>query len=226
MTATEPHPTPPHLTTFVAMHRGMRRDARRLVDRIERGTTAAQAPALATWWADVHRTIVHHHLAEDEVVWPHLLDRHPAFAAPAGALEADHQELDRTLDALDLQLRRLADGTITDDRAAVAARRAETLLVDHLDREEDAAFGLLGSWTPEQYAAMERRIMDRARLRDAAFGLPWLLDGLDAEATATIVDGLPIAFRALVRLRWQDRYQRRLAFTGLADPVGGGAAAA
>ena len=85
------------LTGFMAIHDAMRRDARRLVacsERQDRAVAATTGEQLLDWWRRVETAIVHHHQAEDEVVWPDLVARRPAFGERRPELEVDHHALD------------------------------------------------------------------------------------------------------------------------------------
>src|SRR4051794_16446563 len=94
---------PDFLTGFMAIHDAMRRDAIRLVAASERhpvSVPAATGARFGAWWSRVETAIVHHHQAEDGVVWPDLVARRPAFAAHLAELEADHHELDGAMAAV------------------------------------------------------------------------------------------------------------------------------
>src|SRR4051794_10643349 len=148
MLTTATRAVPHFLDGFAAMHAAMRRDAARLPGAIAAADEEA-LEALATWFRWFRSTLVHHHEREDEIVWPALLERDPTFGFELETLAEDHAELDRALAEVEAALG--GDG----DAGASAAHLA-TVLVDHLAREEAAAFPRLAScFAPEEWEAVE-----------------------------------------------------------------------
>ena len=177
---------PEFLTGFMAIHDAMRRDADRLValsEQLRSPASAALGSALVAWWSRVEGAIVHHHEAEDGIVWPDLVVRRPEFADRRAELEVDHHALDEAMLAVRRALIAMAGGhdeVVSRHEALTGFAR---LLDDHLRREEAAAFPLLAvAVTPEEYAALERRLGDGSSLGRIAFELPWVLDERDPPA--------------------------------------------
>ena len=67
--------------------------------------------------------------------------------------------------------------------------------------------------TAAEYAEVERQIGDGTPLGDVAFELPWVLDGLDPAAAATVLRMVPAPVRLLHRVVLRRRYER------LAEPI-------
>ena len=205
----------PFLNGFAAIHDAMRRDAERLPRAVAAVQLADQAMALAGWFGRYRVAIEHHHHREDEVVWPDLTARDPGFAEALDQLEADHHELDRAMDHVDAELARLAAGDLSHRAAAVeAVDEFATVLHDHLEREESAAFErIAAAYTEEEYADLEERLNEDATLTELAFVAPWIADELDAQVLADLLQRLPIPLRLALRFVFTPRYRR------LAAPV-------
>jgi hemerythrin-like domain-containing protein len=206
-----PSDLPEFLEGFAIVHRAMRRDVDRLPRAIDRAVSTEGAAAIERWFAKFEREVEHHHHREDEVVWPMLLERAPEFGDHLGQLEDDHHVLDEAMARARAAMRALAAGpdvaTLAEaDTAAVALRDH---LHDHLDREEAAAFPLLaGTFTPEAYAELERRLFKATPKRLIAFELPFAMDGLPGDLGAEKLAELPLLIRVLTRLVWQPAYAR------------------
>jgi hemerythrin-like domain-containing protein len=81
----------------------------------------------------------HHHVGEDDLLWPKLLDRVPDDVAPVVRLmEAQHQAIAAELEVAQAALGpwRAAAGETVRDRLAGALERMHPLLVEHLGAEE------------------------------------------------------------------------------------------
>ena len=168
--------------------------------------------ALARWFAMVRQIIEHHHHLEDDELWPDLERRLPGFLAGTTELAADHVRLDEAMDAVTAgldQLTTTTDDDAVDEAVASAADLAE-LIVDHLDREERSVIGpITAAYTAEEYERFEKSAAKGTPLRLFAFGLPWLLDGVDDATRRNVLAPMPAAARLLFRpFRW---WYRRIA---------------
>src|SRR4051794_26540380 len=174
-TTTQNHTRPSFLDGFAAMHAAMRRDANRLPRAAAAVRTPADAAALGRWYELFRQTIEHHHEREDDLIWPELLRRDPSFEVEHAGLVDDHHDLDTALAAVTTALADRASGVVaTNDAAAASAAALGELLVDHLAREEDAAFGRIANeFTAEEWAALERRMLKGTSLSSLAFQIPW-----------------------------------------------------
>lgn len=205
------HELPDFLVPFSGMHRAMRRDAARLGRVLGRGDAVDSGLPLLRWWTRFERVIVHHHEREDEVIWPELVRRSPEFADARTVLTEDHARLDQAMHqvavALTLLARPVDDSALS--RSADAACRFVQVLGEHLDREERAAFPLLGRcFTEAEYVELEDRIQQGSPLRDAVFELPWVLDGAPADVRAAVDEKVPAPMQLVNRLWWTPVYRR------------------
>jgi iron-sulfur cluster repair protein YtfE (RIC family) len=198
---TENSALPAFLDGFAAMHTAMRRDAARLgpaAERVARG--ARPAEPLRRWWTRYCAAIVQHHEKEDEVLWPDLERRAPSFVFDRAQLVEDHHRLDEAMAAVDHAF------TADWHDAPAAVETFDAVLVDHLAREQACAFPLIAAhYSEAEYAVFEKQFAKGTRLRDAAFSLPWVLDGTGPEFRRRVDAVLPAPMRVLARW-WERRY--------------------
>lgn len=222
MTTTHPVPStdttvPRMLEAFAAMHAAMRRDVEVLPGAIATAD-GHRARALVRWYDRFRHTLETHHAREDSTVWPMLSERSASFAAHLQALTDDHEALDVALADVTDALRALADQGVEADRATAveAATTLRTVLVEHLDREEDAAFAeLVRCVTEDEYAAIEMRMAKETPLPALAFEAPWMLSAASAEGRAHILANAPAVLGLLNRWLFEPRYDRLRRAAGL-----------
>jgi hypothetical protein len=210
MTTTMDHTTlPAFLEGFAAMHDAMRRDADRLPRAAAGVRTKADAVALGRWYARFRATIEHHHEREDAVVWPELGRRDPSFEDAQPELLEDHHRLDLALEAMTAGLADRSSGrTNTNDAMVAAATSLGELLVDHLAREEAAAFPRIAvEFSSAEYEAIERQLLKGMTLASLAFEVPWVLEGMDTARFESMRSEAPIVIRVLHRLVFRRRYE-------------------
>ena len=216
-TPTDDIAVPEMLEGFASMHAAMRRDAARLPDAVAVADPAG-ASALVAWYARFRHTIELHHRREDDTVWPVLAERSPSFTAARPALEEDHHTLDVALAATTAALASMAARPTAQTRADAAQAAADLgrILVEHLAREEDAAFAeLVRVVSPEEYDAMESAMLARTPLRALAFEAPWALTTLAPGARDRKLAGAPAPLRLLYRWSFLPRYQRLVQRAGM-----------
>jgi hypothetical protein len=83
----------PDLTAFVVLHRTMRTDARRFADavaRVDELDRTARVPVLARWYGGFQAELHDHHVIEDDIFLPALVDRVPAAAELVSRVDVDH----------------------------------------------------------------------------------------------------------------------------------------
>ncbi|ONI70833.1 hypothetical protein ALI144C_50495 [Actinosynnema sp. ALI-1.44] len=197
---------PVHIHGFALMHVAMRRDARRIATAAP-NVTRANAGPVRTWFDQLRDVIEWHHRTEDDVLFPALRDRVADFAAKEKELAHDHTELDQSMADVSTALR--------GDLGAVpeAARKFETILLDHLAVEEPIVFPVfVDDLTRQQYLDIENQVMRSAGPGMRAFLFPWLFDGVDkrtADAAAAVSIPPPVRLIGNTVLTW--RYERLLA---------------
>src|SRR5687768_16947968 len=110
MGSTELIPISEHSRVLMAMHKAMRADSQRLsaaAVALPDGDTAAAA-ALGRAFAAIVGLIHDHHVTEDDVMYPFLLDRVRTFEHDAIRLENDHVDLDAAMARINARFRLLA----------------------------------------------------------------------------------------------------------------------
>jgi hypothetical protein len=217
-TATQPD----HLAAVAAGHRAFRRDTARFVralGQLDPRDDDAIA-ALQAWFFAAIAALHHHHTIEDDIMWPALRERSPAFAASDPVMRTEHEALDAAMTAAAAAVSRLTAAPA--ERRETARRDAEAqvvrmraILVEHLADEETTALPLLSeAFTVEEHRALAARVHDLYTPRELAFGLCWYLDAATPRERAAIVSSLPRPVRLLQRLVLQRRYERLSAVLG------------
>ena len=195
---------PTMLASYALVHDAMTRDTGRLVHTLDQPETHIDHRLLGRWFGRFAAEIVHHHQREDDIVFPALAQRCPGFAADAALLDGEHHELDKAMSAVATAL---ADPRRTD--AAEAAARLATVLVAHVEREEDATFARLAEhFSEEEYGAIEQQLMRATPLRLLSFEAPWVLEHLNADQRRAHLARVPGPLRLLYRLRFAPAYRR------------------
>jgi iron-sulfur cluster repair protein YtfE (RIC family) len=198
----------PRLAAYAAIHDAMVRDAGRLARAVATAPLEA-GPALNRWWDLYEANIEHHHVREDEVVFPLVAEHDPAFTS--GELMADHAVLDLHMGLVRGSLQELVTG-----RRELALVRTDLVrqvgafaqhLDDHLGREEHVVFPVVTDRVDEDdWADAEKAINDGTSMGELAFTLPWILD--DADPALIAHAEIPFLLRALDGLLWERRYRR------------------
>ena len=216
------------MVPMYVMHHAFRRDLRDFTAATA-ATPIEDRPewrALASRWEFFGMVLHKHHIAEDEEIWPLLLQRVDSAGDSQGritleSMEAEHAEIDPLLAACGEGFARLA-GTAVDEvdaagahdaRAALEIRLVATRerLDRHLGHEERDAIALIQRYfTAADWHAVDERIQRAYTLRESLAVLPWVLHELPAEARErllTIPGGT--AMRAAWRMLLRPRFERR-----------------
>ena len=199
------------LTVMLAAHEALRRDLTGLAHAAAgagRGDPARRQ-AVQRGWAVFQRQLHIHHTAEDELIWPVLRERLAASEAARsvlGAMEAEHQQIDPLLAAVD-QAMSGPDGdhgTLGDTVDVLTMA-----LHGHLAHEERDALPLIGTaLTAAEWRQVGRRIGLR-NLRRAPEMFAWMLDGAEPAQARAAEGTLPPPARVLYRAVWRPRFERR-----------------
>ncbi|GAB3831155.1 hemerythrin domain-containing protein [Kribbella italica] len=132
--------TKPDTQTMVVVHRVFRREFDLLPDLIDgvRAGDTERAAVLAEHLTDVVAALHHHHQAEDDLVWPLLLERATLHVDLVHRMEAQHTALGAALDRIEKltpQWRRGAS-LVEGRELAAAVREASAILREHMGEEE------------------------------------------------------------------------------------------
>jgi len=195
------------LTIMLAAHDAFRRDLTRLarVAAAANLSDPARRQSVAAGWELFKHQLHLHHTAEDELIWPVLRPRlahSPAAQDTLDAMEAEHEQIDPLLAAVDAQF---AGG----DRAADVIDALTSALTGHLAHEERDGLPLIGvALTAAQWRGVGRKIAGKNGLSNGSEMFAWMLDGADREHTAATLGQLPPPLRVLYRAVWKPRYAR------------------
>jgi hemerythrin-like domain-containing protein len=207
----------PDLRASYLEHRAMRVDAARLTELV-----AAAAPAdtgrltgIAAWYTHYERAVHDHHLAEEAVVYPALLERDPSFAIADAELEGQHRVLADRLTVARESLHGLAGASggpgweRERDDALAATRALREILTTHLAHEEDVAFSRYRrTFTATEFAALGATAGKLVGARAVVFAGPWLLDHAGPAERAQLLSEQPLLLRVLYRLVLRPRLDR------------------
>ena len=171
---------------------------------------AERAAALNSLWNIYQAALRGHDSAEDSLCWPVILEREPAFADLAEAMDRQHRALETQVTASAAALGRLAGQPERSSIAAAVEAMANlrTSLENHLADEEDRALPVLERvMTDEDLAAVERRRRSLPVELRALFLAAE--EGAARRAGQTdLLAALPVGDRVQLTLRWRRRYRK------------------
>jgi hemerythrin-like domain-containing protein len=151
MTPPKPHPEP-----FAVVETRLVHDVHRRATTLLTDATAVPG-ASPDAWGELRDFVVaalhHHHRAEDNDLWPLLVELHPDLGEALAALTLDHEQLDIALEHL---ANRSLDGP--NGETGEAASTVRDLVHRHLDREEPILFPAFASVLgDDDWAAFSQR---------------------------------------------------------------------
>jgi hypothetical protein len=203
------------LTIMLAAHAALRRD----LERLARAAAFADLPdpgrraSVRVGWETFKRQLHLHHTAEDTVVWPALrqrLSRDDDAQSVLDAMEAEHQQIDPLLTAVDDAFARAEKGRRGDARAIGDVTDAlATSLIGHLTHEERDGLPLIGvALTAAEWRRVGFRIARRNGLSAGGEMFAWIADDADPNQAHAAVATLPPPARLAYRAIRKPRYQR------------------
>nr|WP_296068843.1 hemerythrin domain-containing protein [uncultured Actinoplanes sp.] len=199
---------------MIMVHRVFRREFHMLpaLVRAVRPGDTARAEIIGAHLANVAAGLHHHHRAEDELVWPLMLQRASLHADLINRMEAQHERLHQPLARIDELLPRWrATAGLTDrDELADMIAQASVALDEHLADEEREVCPLIEQHlTPAEWAAVGER--GRSVIPQGKMALVFLGAILE-DATLTekrrFLAELPAPARLLWRLAGQRVYAK------------------
>ena len=210
---------------MLVVHALFRRELR-LAAGLVRGVPAGdsrRAGVVAAHLGLVEEILHHHHTAEDELVWPKLLQRVPAEIAPVVQLmEAQHQQVDGLLERLGTLRAQWAQdpGPARAGELADLYDRLYAGLAEHLDAEETRVLPLVARCiTPQEWAELGDAGRGGIPRKDMALVFGMLMYEADPEMIRMMLAPAPLPVRVLVPRLGRRAYRRRaLAVHGTATP--------
>jgi hypothetical protein len=201
------------LTIMLAAHAAFRRD----LTQLARAAAFADLPdpgrraSVQAGWEVFKRQLHLHHTAEDAIIWPALRERlrgSDAAQSVLDAMEAEHQQIDPLLAAVDDAFDRAAPGHRS-DAIGGAADALATALSGHLGHEERDGLPLIGAaLTSAEWRAVGFKIVRKNGLSAGGEMFAWLADGADQDRAAAVIGTLPPPARLIYRAVWRPRYAR------------------
>ncbi len=213
------HPAPPgpipDLSGYREIHHALRVAADQLVAVLSAQTPRKRsAPAaLHRWFTGYSAELAAHHRVEDEVFFPAIAARVPAYAEYERTLTADHERLHNLIGGCNTALRRLgsagsAGGPDEVAAALAAAVELRDLLTEHLDFENADVLPLFERhFSPAEYAALDRKAIQAVSLRQALFTVPWFMATASPQGAARTLADAPLPLKLIYRLT-RGRYAR------------------
>lgn len=201
------HPTMNEPTSVVqtrVVHNVHRRASTLLLDAAARPD--APAASLREVRDFLVTTLRHHHICEDEHLWPLIVARDPGAREALDEMTREHEELETTLDALEEAA--IADGASPSAAFAGAAAALRDLIHRHEHHEEEILFPALRSVVSDEEW---REFAEYVSRTDTTVGPHLMVGFIDMVATpeeaATIFGGIPEAVResALAPMRARAR---------------------
>jgi hemerythrin-like domain-containing protein len=211
-------PTPvadaaPDLSFFRAVHRKTRSDLARYVRAVESAVEidrATRLRPLARWARGFAHELVHHHLREDDILFPALRDKVPAIGCVLTDIGVHQLAIDDLLARWPAVAERLADPTAPFEEAKADAVDLAHSLRDHvlrrLDLEDAEVLPVLAAnFDAAEYEELVARA-ERHRL-GRAFAIPWSIDAVEPGDRPALVARATPEVRLVWRLN-QGRYER------------------
>jgi hemerythrin-like domain-containing protein len=220
-------PDAPDLSGYLAIHAAMRTANRQLVAGVVRASSrdTKRAAALGRWFHGYSEELRTHHYIEDDILFPALAERAPAFADEYSAgLAEDHHHLDDVIDALRDAFERWASCTPASTEAESIRADAIDLAVElrdfleeHLGIEDCDVLPLFERhFGADEYQAFEKQAGRAITLRQAMFTAPWYMASVDAATAARTLREAPLALKVV----W---YVSRRSYARLEQAAFGGA---
>lgn len=196
--------TAPDLTTYHAVHAGLRRGAHLLAEGAVGLDTAdaRRRKAYRAYWLGYSGEVLAHHTVEDDFFFPALADRVPATREYMARLAADHTELDELMEESKLAIDRACRGEATATNAVELLHDLVSHMDGHLDFEDDEILPLFErNFSAEEYTALDEKAVKSLGIgKQAAFTVPFIAASVTPEIREHILGGAPAPFRVLYRL--------------------------
>jgi iron-sulfur cluster repair protein YtfE (RIC family) len=196
----------PDLTAYYQIHQAMRVANEQIIAGLTNPTLAdddrRRAAAMGKWFAGYCGELRAHHSAEDDLIFPALAARVPAYASYAEMLAADHDRLDEIIDGLATALAQMAthgsSWSTAKDGATAYAVELRDLLIDHLAVEDSDVIPMIERhFGKEEYAVIEKQIIKAISPRQALWTVPWWMATAEPSAAAKTLSQAPLPLKVI-----------------------------
>jgi len=196
------------MTMMYVMHHAFRRDLARFASAVSATPLADREAwqALAARWDRFFTILHHHHTAEDQYIWPYLLERADAAEQQVlEALEAEHEQIDPLLTSVAEGFAALAGGRSSSEaedlRAALVVRMAATRdsLARHLEHEETGGIAILQRHaTAAEWERIEKEQIAKDKMPvPMLFMVGWCAEEVPARQREQIFGQVGVGFKIL-----------------------------
>ncbi|MFD0268578.1 hemerythrin domain-containing protein [Streptomyces sp. NPDC127106] len=203
----------PYTREMAMIHQVFRRESRLLCELVQEvpASDTVRAGILAEHWREYTVGLHAHHTGEDEMLWPALLPHLDLDAEQVLAMEAQHHELTRGMDEVQMHMDRWRARALAADRdeLAEALRRHHRQLSAHLDEEEREVMPLVARHVNEKewHAVGERGLAETPRNR-LMIALGAILEDCPPDERREFLARLPVAARVMWKVLGQRQYRR------------------
>lgn len=222
------HPTvttPTDTRVMGVVHSVYRRELR-LAGEVLRSVRAGdhlRAAVVADHLRLVHDHLHHHHTAEDDLLWPLLLERVPDELAPlVHLMEQQHATVEALVGEVGVLLPRWRAAAAADDRDRLAELhdRLYLHLVEHMDAEEERLLPIVSrNVTQAEWDAVGEASRAGTPRSQALLVLGMIVHDGDPEVVATMLAPVPPPVRWLLPRLARRAYRRHaLAVYGTSTP--------
>jgi hemerythrin-like domain-containing protein len=191
------------------VHKAFRLATTRLVDATEKLEPSQLQHIFGSRWSFYAAVLHHHHHNEDDKIFPALVAVRPDMGALVAKLEDDHQQLVRTMEAVDAAVSAIER---TPDAAHQKALHESMVAVrdaffPHLDIEDEKILPAIAeSVSPKQWDRMDKEALKsipRAHLPIAVGSLDEVIQGLPR---AEQPPPPPLPIRLMLALSWRNKF--------------------
>jgi hemerythrin-like domain-containing protein len=189
---------------MVLVHRVFGREFRLLADIVEVTSPgdAEQVTRVSEHAREMLTALHHHHVSEDELVWPRLHSGQ-VDSALVERMRTQHEEIDAVMRRVDHELAEWEHhgGTETVDLLVDDLRRLHEILTEHLRLEEDSVLPIVAeTLTESQWAELGKRAMASLPKGRALVFLGHIAEEADAREWSEFLSHIPAPMRLLYRL--------------------------
>lgn len=200
---------------MVLVHRAFTREIRLLADIVEvtSPTDAEQVVRVSAHGREILTALHHHHLGEDELIWPRLRSAE-LDSALIDRMQTQHEEIDAVIRRVDAELSEWEHqgGAETTDLLVEGLLRLSELLTEHLRLEEDSVLPMVArTLTPSQWDELGKRGIAAMPKGRALVFLGYIAEDADAGDWSAFQSHLPLPVRVLYRLFGRRGYAREVA---------------
>ncbi len=188
-------------------HHGFRRDLHTFTRCVPHTPVDDHATwqALADRWGDLSRILHHHHMNEDEYVWPAMRGRaRGAETEVLDAMESEHALIDPLLASCGDGFARMANAASGHARSALSVALVATRekLNSHLAHEETDAIAVLQHhFTHDEWEELDAHFRRGIAPGDLVRVVPWMFTGLNDSDRAAVASRMPRPMRIIAALR-------------------------